>query len=251
MNGSAFSGISYKFCLYLVLLSLLSLRGINLAFGVDPDPPAPDIVEEEELEDRLALYTGNSVNELLEVCKGFNNEEDLIVVPGKDLKQCRSQKKCIPQCNEERIERLQDAQTRVTLLVGHLGAPGRYVIPFILFFIVLVQGTYLIIVKHFNWRTLPFVPGYMYVYDPTDGYRYRHYMWMKWLILDSDHPMYYHKMTADSQELEYEPQSVEWEDPEAGSDEEIHLPWSVTDIFDMTADPDERLEIYFRRIQQK
>ncbi|ODN02069.1 hypothetical protein Ocin01_04613 [Orchesella cincta] len=137
-------------------------------------------------------------------------------------------------------------------MVRHLSDPNRSLWPFLLFFIVLFQGAYLIIVKHFNWRTLPFIPGYdMYVNDPTDGYRYRHYMWMQKVILDSDHPTYYHGMTADSQELEYEPQYAEWDDPEAGSDEEIHLPWSVTDILDMTADPDERLEIYFRRIQQK
>jgi len=76
---------------------------------------------------------------------------------------------------------------------------------------------------------------------------------MKWMILDSTHPRYYINMTEDTHEVDYRPQSKEEQGndgvEEDESDDNLHPPWDVRTICDMTADPSERLAIYFKRVQ--
>lgn len=140
------------------------------------------------IEERLgALYRGNSVKELLDVCKDLNEAEDMIYI-NVNVTLCRRNKTCVSPCTKQRVERLRDAQTRVRDLIDSMHSPLKITWNLAIFLVTLALGAYLIFVKQFNWRTLPFF-GYEFEEDPTDGYRYGHYMWMRWVILDSEHPM--------------------------------------------------------------
>lgn len=37
-------------------------------------------------------------------------------------------------------------------------------------------------VGHYRWNNLPLVGNWL-LDDPTDGIKFKHYMWMKWIIL--------------------------------------------------------------------
>lgn len=211
-----------------------------------------DDPDDGELEAMNPLYAGNSVKELLNLCKNLKASE-FYTEPDKKLKQCPEKKNCIKHCNEKRISRLRDAQKRVEKLLDDLTDFHIIFWQFFPLVIVILLGAYLTFVKQFNWRTLPII-GNEFEDDPTNGYRYGHYMWMKWIILDSSHPKYYVNMTEDTPEVEYRPQSkeeMENDVEEDESDDNLHPPWDVRTICDMTADPSERLNIYFKRVQLK
>jgi hypothetical protein len=74
------------------------------------------------------------------------------------------------------------AQAKVAKMIEQTESKIRVIVPLGILVAIVLVGMYLWWMGHFRYENLP-VLGDDLLDNPTDGIKFQHYMWMKWIIL--------------------------------------------------------------------